>query len=400
MRALILLLVVCGSLTILPLGCVDPLELSGRGTVDVIVIDGTITNLAEDQTVRINRSKADPLTGRFGSTPITQATVTVVVDSVQIIRMIETDSGKYRAPAKFMGQIGHTYQLHITLRDGTRYESSTEVMQAVPPIGKLSSRFNPNSLAPDQQLQNFYAAAHDFYVTIKDPANQHNYYRWGWKLWEKQQWCRTCANGAYFIHDPRDTTMLYENCFPVSTDKPYVYDYECRTHCWDIFQGYEVNVFDDQYSNGGTITDRRVAQIPLYQRNPCLVEIRQGSLTADAHRYFKLLQDQTQNTGGIADTPPTIAGGNVRNLTNTREPVVGYFSASAVSSELYWLDRKDATTRAPGLFMAKNDRDPIPESLIFGPIPLLIPGESRPPTAVCLKSDGRTPTTPKGWREN
>ncbi|MBC3788931.1 DUF4249 domain-containing protein [Spirosoma utsteinense] len=399
MRAL-LLLVVCVSTLVLPLGCVDSLDLSERGTVDVVVIDGTITNLAEDQIIRINRSKADRLTGRFGSTPITQATVSVVVDSAQIIPMTETDSGTYKAPTGFVGQIGHAYQLRITLREGTRYESSTEVMQSVPPMGKLSARFNPNSLPADQRLQNFYAAAHDFYVTLQDPANQHNYYRWGWKLWEKQEWCISCANALYFINDPGTNIGLYEKCFPVNPLQPFVYDYVCRTQCWDIFQGYEVNVFDDQYSNGGTITDRRVAQIPFYQTNPCLVEIRQGSLTADAHRYFKLLQDQTQNTGGIADTPPTIAGGNIQNVTNTREAVVGYFSASAISSELYWLDRKDATTRAPGLFMAQNDRDPIPESLIFGNLPFIFAGESRPPTAVCLESDGRTPNTPKGWRSN
>ncbi|RZM24071.1 MAG: DUF4249 domain-containing protein [Pedobacter sp.] len=378
--------------------CVDPTDLSLKGTVDVIVIDGTITNLAEDQIVRLSRSKADPFTGRFGSTPITQAVVTMVVDSSQIIAMAESDSGIYKAPKEFVGHIGHAYQVRITLRDGTRYESSNEVMQDVPSIGNLSVQFNTNSLASNQRLQNFYAAAHDFYITFQDPPIQHNYYRWGWKLWEKQQWCCTCANSAYFIHDPRDTTKLYEKCFPVSTDKPYVYDYECRTHCWDIFQGYEVNVFDDQYSNGGTIAKRRVAQIPYYQHEPCLVEIRQGSLTANAHRYFKILQDQTQNTGGLADTPPTITGGNIRNLTNEREAVIGYFSASAISSTLYWLDRKDATTVPPGLFMAKNDRNPIPESLIYGSIPLLIPGENRPPTALCLESDGRTPNTPKGWR--
>ena len=57
----------CFAITILTFACVDPEDLTLVGTVDVIVVDGTINNLAEPQIIRLNRSKADPLTGRFGT---------------------------------------------------------------------------------------------------------------------------------------------------------------------------------------------------------------------------------------------------------------------------------------------------------------------------------------------
>ncbi|WP_408641448.1 DUF4249 family protein [Spirosoma telluris] len=160
----------------------------------------------------------------------------------------------------------------------------------------------------------------------------------------------------------------------------YTYDYNCRTQCWEIIYNHDLILFDDQYTNGGLLVNQKAAQIPFYDHNPGLVEIRQNSLTADAYRYFKLFQQQTQNTGGLADSPPSALAGNVHNVANDREAVVGYFTASAVSTLRYWLDRKDAYglslggsdpagySNLPGaeLFYGLNLRQPQPEPTFPG----------------------------------
>lgn len=388
MRSLTLLLLCVGTFSA-PLACVDPLDLPLRGTVDVIVVDGTITNLAEPQLIRLNRSKADPLTGRFGTTPITKATVEVVEDSAEVITCYETVNGTYRLPSDFKGRVGHTYQLRFTLSDGTRYVSSQQVMQAVPPIARIQAQFNPNSLTPAQQLQGGYAAAHDFYVDFTDPADQRNYYRWDWVDWERQEWCRSCNGGFYYVNDTRGN--LLENCVTVNSGNPYVLDYNCRTTCWEIISGSNLILFSDQNSNGNPVTALKIAQVPLYSKERCLVEIRQNSLTPGAYSSFKTLSDQTQNTGGVADTPPSAPVSNVRNLANRTEFVAGYFTASAVTTQRYWLTRSDATGFAPGLFQALNGgRNPVNEQSLV---------RDRPPLAVCVQSDTRTPVKPDGWQD-
>lgn len=400
MRPLISLLFVCLIVALLPLSCVDPIEQTLPGTVDVVVVDGSINNLPEPQIIRLNRSKADPFTGRFGTLPITKATVDVVVDSSQVIGCHETLDGTYQLPSDFRGRIDHTYQLRFVLADGSRYKSTTEAMATGPPISRVSAQFNLNSLGQTQRLEGVYAAAHDFYVDTQDPVEEHNYYRWSWVSWERQDWCRTCENAIYLIWDPSDT-YLYEACFDVSQalrGQHILYDYPCRTRCWEVFYSPNVNVFDDQYSNGGPISNRKVAQIPFYQHDPCLVEIRQGALTQKAYTYFKLLQDQTQNTGGIADTPATVPVGNVRNEANSKENVVGYFTAGAVSAVRYWLDRKDTQGTPPGLFQVVHGRPPQQEQ-VPGIIGIYSKYYTRPPTALCVPSDSRTPFKPDGWRE-
>ena len=87
--------------------------------------------------------------------------------------------------------------------------------------------------------------------------------------------------------------------------------------------------------------------------------------------YYARLDEQTHRTGGLTDTPPAAPVGNVRNVGNDREPVVGYFTASGVSAVRYWLTRKNTTSElpfAPGVdlsttfFQILNQRSPVRES--------------------------------------
>ncbi|MBN8823656.1 MULTISPECIES: DUF4249 domain-containing protein [unclassified Spirosoma] len=426
-------------LTFLVVACVDPEDLLLHGTNDIIVVDGTITDRAEAQIIKLNRSQADPLTGRFGTLPITRATVQIMVDSSVLITCHETIDGSYQLPSDFKGQTGHAYQLRFTLTDGTSYQSSQQVMPAVVPIQKAYAEFNPKSL-PANQFDGF-TAGHDLSIDVQDPVDQHNYYRWDWILYERQYWCKTCQQGVYAVYKVLPHTYLYEyyfvagnelfeDCFSPPTyttdfGAPYVpkgywyYDYNCRTACWEILRNVAINVFDDQYSNGGLLVKRKVASIPFYQHAPCLVDVRQLSLTKDAYRYFQLLQQQTQNTGGLADSPPTALAGNVRNTANSRESVAGYFTTSAVSLYHQWLDRKDAEGIPLGamdpegphdnigedLFYALNSRRPNPEPSPpyqgnrFPPNVRIWPNNDRPPTAPCTPSETKTPYKPEGWRD-
>jgi hypothetical protein len=403
-RSFNLRLLICCAITWLAASCLYPEDLATSGTINVVVVDATITNLAEPQIIRLNRSKADPFTGRFGTLPLTGAAVEILVDSSHVVRLVETDSGHYQAPANFIGQVGHRYQLRFTLKEGTHYESAAEVMGQAVPISRVYERFNPNSLSTGLLNSSVYRAANDIYVDWQDPANQSNYYRWDWVLWEKQTWCRSCR-GSYIVYaiDPvtkQYTNQLLEDCYyPDRTYEPPYIDYNCRTECWEKLYNYDLTIFADTYSNGRLTTGQLVGRIPYYQYQPCLVEVRQSALSASAYAYFKLVQDQTQNTGGLADTPPTAPTGNIRNSANKGEAVVGYFTASAVSTVRYWLDRTGNTGNAPGLFRALNaGRDPTPEPP--GLLPYYLPKNSvgRPPTAVCVDSDSRTPFRPQGWQ--
>lgn len=384
-------------------GCVTPEDQLLNQRVNLVVVDGTITNLDEPQVVWLNRSRSDPTTGRFGTLPLSGVRVEIRVDSSRVVRLRETAPGRYQAPESFRGEVGHRYQLLLALPDGSAYESSVEVMPPVPPVARVYERFDANSLPSDKVYHT--RAANEFFIDWQDPADARNYYRWDWKLWERQDWCRTCIQSSYFKDDPSTGRTAFEDCFIQGVSGGglyYVNDYPCRTRCWEIVRNYDTHVSDDQLTNGRGVFGWPVAQIPYFQDRGCLVEIRQSSLTQAAYRFYKQVQEQTQNNGGLVDTPPTATVGNVHNPANRRERVVGYFAASAVAPVRYWLDRRANSGRVPGLFQALNGLLPSLPGLARDPntdTPKPPPAVRSWHDAVCVPSDSRTPQQPEGWRD-
>ena len=115
------------------------------------------------------------------------------------------------------------------------------------------------------------------------------------------------------------------------------------------------------------------------------------SLAPNTYRYLKLLQDQSINTGTLADTPPAPLRGNIRNVKDANELGLGYFSASSGSEVRVMLDRRNTTGGLPnGLYSFINNR----------PVTLEELSNERPdvPLAICQPSFTRTPITPFGWR--
>lgn len=387
MRSTVVGVLISFSIGLCLLTCVDPIDAPINSSLDVLVVEATITDRAETQLIRLSRSKADLYTGRPGYVPVAKANVQVIVDSSQVVVAQETIDGRYQLPADFKGQIGHHYQLKFTLSDGSQYASTPEQLQPVAPIGQIRALFNPTSLSTTERLNNLYRAAHDFYVDFTDPADQTNYYRWEWIDWERQAWCRSCNGGLYQVTD--DTGKLIEDCVNEAYTYPH-YDYNCRTACWEIIYSNDLVLLSDQFVNGNQIKSFRIGRIPLYSKDHCLVEIRQTSLTKTAYHYFAQLSEQTKQAGSVAGSQPALLVGNIHNLSKPNEPIVGYFTVAGVASVRYWLTRSDATGVAPGLFQALNGTDPINEPSVR---------RYRPPLAVCVSSDTRTPYKPDGWQD-
>lgn len=368
-------------LVILPLSCIDPEVIDQHGTVDVIVVDALLTDQNEPQIVRLNRSQADPITGRFGTLPLTKATVELTIDAGQPVAFHETVPGTYLLPDGVRARPDHRYQLSVTLTNGTRYVSSVETVQPVPAISRVVQRFEPKSIASNSDRLR---PANEFFIDTQDPADQINYYRWDWTLWERQPFCHSCYQGYYAVYDQQN--RLVNGCVSDFTGTEHN-DYRCQTDCWEIIRGTSLNLLADNLINGRSILGRRVAQVPYLDYSSGLVEVRQSSLSQGAYQYFSLIEQQTQRSGGLADTPPATPIGNLTNPANPREAVVGYFTVSAVSRVRYWLDRA-AINSGPPIFNSLFDAQYGRPAEVDGRV-----------TIVCQPSNSRTPFKPNGWQD-
>ena len=185
-------------------------------------------------------------------------------------------------------------------------------------------------------------------------------------------------------------------CVVDTTIRSYVYyDYPCRSQCWEILYSSRIDIFSDVYTNGKLQIGHRVATIPAYGGKPGLLAIEQLSLSANAYRYYKLFADQVQNTGTLADSPPAPIVGNMKNLSNAQENVVGYFSAASVATYSYKFNRRNlGINKFISLLRSTTRRNANRETdrgnAIFG---------SQFPSAICIPSRTRTDLLPPGWNQ-
>lgn len=365
--------------------CVEVYDIRYTLNADVITVDGIVTN-QRGLTVNLRTSRSSGLS--YYSEPLRECIVEVLVGNGSVVLLKESSDGVYSAPENFEGQIGQTYKLRFKTPSGTTYESNEERLSESPPIAKIYHKFNQNGIL-ERTGNRVLASSLDVYVDFNDPANQKNYYLWRWTDFEDQQICATCEGGKLDIQT--------RECVPERNSK-VIFDYLCETKCWEIYQSNEVNVFSDVYSNGRTVTARRAARIPFYYIGPgfpitgALVEVQQYSITPNAYDYYKLLGDQAQNTGNLTDTPPAAIIGNIRNINDAKEKVVGYFGAAGVTKTRLFIDKKPYFSTAYKQLTLGRDPNrepgtqPMPPDYIF-----------RPPFALCRASASRTPIQPEGW---
>lgn len=359
-------------------GCVEPYGSDLAALEGRLVVEADLSDQPERQVVRLTEQVVRPFNEIL--TVGVSAGVALRVNGSQVVAFQPgSQLGEYVLPEGFRLRAGERYQLLIGTSKG-RYESDEEIMPAAATgITRVYDRFEPEGIA--NAARDRFQPAHALYVDTQDPAGKRNFYRWTWTLWERQDWCASCQPTAL----PRNPLCSYLlNGF----------DYECRSRCWDLIFSDDIDLFADTYSDGRPILARRVGLIPYYQAAGALVEVRQFLLTPGAYRFFKRLEDQTENTGTLTDTPPSTLLSNIHNVSRPEEAVFGYFSLASVSRVRYWLDRQNATTDPIGLFRGiYGPPRPVPEPFSLPPM-----GGPRPPTVVCQPGPTRTPVQPEGWK--
>jgi hypothetical protein len=363
------------------IACVEPYDLDYDQTKRILIVDGVLSdNPNNPQTVSIRESI--PNGSRNFYLPISGATVEVIVDDSERFRFKDTENGNYLKPVDLIIEEKRQYRLEFKLADGRSYVSENENFTATSPIDRVYTQLETEGIAKNTG----YLPAHSVYIDTQDKPGKGNNYVWSWKLFEKKNICQSCINGRYFIDRRTGVGECRDESASIQTEDFYN-DYQCDGDCWQIFYNTSINAMSDTYVDGNPIIGRLIAKIPIYQYNGALLEVKQQSVSPSAFRYLKLLTEQSQNNGGLADTPPAALIGNVRNVNNSKEAVGGYFMVASEESTLLWIDRQDAIKqRIPAIgFLGRA------VSLEVSPIP------SRPPLAPCPNERFRTPFKPGGW---
>lgn len=359
------------------ISCVEPYQMLVKSNESFLVIDGKIDDTDSEKYISIK--KTDPgITRAIEFIPVDSATVYIVENGETNINAHYSGYGIYTFPIWFKTKINNQYQLKVNLKNGKKYESSIETMRETPDILGHTVKFDPEAIKKGENT----SPGHFIYIDLKDNPEKGDFYMWNYRIFERQPICISCYEGIYLAYP-----QPYDKCesSPGLERSMVTYDYSCLGDCWEIIHSEELNIMSDLYSNNLEIKNRLIAKVPYYSNSGFLIEISQQNINAEAFRYLKIIIEQNQTNGTLADSPPAPLVGNVKNIDNKSEIVGGYFMVAKTIKKSFWINRSYDDNAYPiGLLGGR--------AINYEPLT-----PSRPPSAPCIKSRTRTPLAPEGW---
>lgn len=287
---------------ILLTGCIKEVHPHFRETGPFLVVEGLLLTDSTPCKVTLSYSGLFNENGGQLQQYINDALVYLKDDSGDSIPLYNQQDGIYMSTGSVPpGQVNRSYSLSITLADGKRYASFPEKIVPVAQNMKIDSvgvsDFNSIPLLPDLH-------GAEVKIDLDGSGDHENYYRWLWR--------------GYV---PRKTTGI-----PCSPFSPSL----CHQYCYQYYEDHSLNFFSDYNIGGNRIMNYSLLRSPYYTTGRHFIEIRQLSLTKKAYQFWQLYTEQTARTGSIFDPLPSPLQGNIYNIDDSSDLVLGFFEVSDV----------------------------------------------------------------------
>ena len=303
--------------------CIDQLDVGTEDALRVLVVEGSISTLPGPHYILLSKS------AQYGDSFVdfsrkeTDAFVRIRDQVGGQVVLQEVEDGTYATPASFRAKVGSSYSIVIETSDGTQYASSPEKVEQAPKIDSLISRYRRLPSLAD----NLFDHGIEVYSVFKDDP-------------EKQDFYLFKNNGTYLVETYPE---LYQ--FNPPEGRPIPAPKDCCKICWvdEESADDEIRITSDRDFNGNTTTQLTSFIIDDGGRydDKYLIRVFQNSITKEAFQFFELLESQLSISGDLFDPPPATLRGNIINITEPEDPVIGYFYASDVAVDSLFLERSE-----------------------------------------------------------
>ncbi|MEP7269552.1 MAG: DUF4249 domain-containing protein [Saprospiraceae bacterium] len=284
--------------------CVDEIPIQSGQSDNALVVNGILNNLKETQVIYLQQTRG------YGKPPsnVVNAKVTLHEDNSKTYEYSEKTQGEYVLDGSlFTAAIGSYYFISINLPNGSKYQSDPEVMQA--PINLDSVNW--------QVIQKLENTGEGF--TRSFPAVQ-------------------LAISTQFPSSDKNIFLKWstQSSFQFTTlpeCNPFRNVYTC-------YYGYSINtselmIYSNEDNQQNRLSNFEVGYEALEPDYKFLethyFSISQQRLTQQAFEYYRRLRLVSSQNGTIFDAIPAAVNGNVHNVSNKNEKVLGYFQVSPVS---------------------------------------------------------------------
>jgi hypothetical protein len=298
---------------LLTLKCKKPYEPEViKAPNNYLVVDGFVNMSPNSQTtITLSRSRnlqeAETFLPEFG------ASVIIESRNGSAYNLFRLTDGVYRSPSLTLSQ-NDQYRIKIQTQNGNQYLSDYVSPKISPQIDSISWEQNTSGNV-------------NLFVSSQDPAGKTRYYRWDFvETWE--------------YHAPLEGS--------IGLDGSMIYYFQLRPQaqtfkCWKDRLSTSIVVGSSIALNNDVISKQPIQTIPkdderITQRYSMLLS--QYAITEDAHKYWDIVNKNSQQLGTLFDLQPSQLKGNIYSVTSSAEPVLGYLSATTITQRRIFIDNR------------------------------------------------------------
>ena len=206
------------------------------------------------------------------------------------------------------------YRLHITSNGGKDYLSDYVAVKSNPPIDSISwKRENGGGV--------------QLYANTHDTQNNTRYYQWAYdETWQIQSTYYSVLK--YKVTQPNIYSVVYKDSATFSYDPNII-------NCWQ-YNSSNTLLLGSTAKLSKDVVYLPVAFVPhgsikiglLYSIN-----VKQYAWTKEGYEFLEKMKKNTESTGSIFDAQPSELNGNIHNISDSSEPVIGYFNICPVQEK-------------------------------------------------------------------
>ncbi len=296
---------------ILLVSCVEPYEPPyGERDTDFLVVDGFLDSGSKMAEVKL--SIAMPLDTSTTYNPVRQAIVQVEHEDGTVIALPETAAGTYSAFSTRI-ETGKKYTLRV-LTGSKEYISDELELKASPSLDSVSWRADAKGIT--------------VYVDSHDVAGGARYYQWIYT----ETWEYNASKYSTFLFVKETGKVINRT----ANDMTFI--------CYRSEQSTKVLVTTTSTNTLDVVNDFPLTFVPVGSTKISRlysIEVQQRALDEQAYTYWLNLQKTTENLGGLFDPLPSEVTGNMHNVSDATERVLGYFSGGEIQKKRIFIDRDE-----------------------------------------------------------
>lgn len=305
------------------LGCRDEIILDSNNNSQLMVVDGSITNKPGPYKISLSVTSAVRSPENI---PFTGCTVIIHEDSGSSEVLTELEPGSYYTSANgLQGKIGFSYRISILTPEGKEYESDFNQMKE--PIEIDTIYADTTNLVKQGYASGL--PGYQFFTNSKTAQTSDNYFLW--QITETYKY-----NADNKLH------ALYKNKKIYVQNIDTILGYDTLKTCWktqkvmNIYTGKTSNLAVPKITNQplhfvGTDSKR------LFERYSFLLE--QLTIDEETYNFWQKIQEQISQENILLTKQPYNIIGNIININDQNETVLGYFTVASVHQKRMYINR-------------------------------------------------------------